>query len=365
MDESSINGDRSETGATKRADGDFEMWATERVGEGKRKEARVNKYLKHILTAVVCFLFVLVLNFALPRMLPGDPVAYLTGFEEEEMTEETYEFYREALHLDESAAEQFGHYLRSVFDGTLGYSYKQESAVAPLILERLGYTLQIMLPAAVISVAIGLVWGLSAGRRKNSLFDKLSTSALVVWNAVPAFSVAFTAVILLCIEAGAFPYAGLNDPGLTPGTAEYFADRLRHLFLPVLVAVLAALPSRYLLVRNAAAAYADSKSVFYASARGLSAAKTEYGYMLGNIAPPVIAMAGTAVGGCIGGSVVIESVFSIGGVGELLNTAVYTLDYPLMQGILFVTALGMIVSIVLSDIACILVDPKVRRGGSV
>ena len=87
--------------------------------------------------------------------------------------------------------------------------------------------------------------------------------------------------------------------------------------------------------------------------------------MLGNIAPPVIAMAGTAIGGCIGGSVVIESVFSIGGVGELLNTAVYTLDYPLMQGILFVTALGMIVSIVLSDIACILVDPKVRRGGSV
>ena len=85
----------------------------------------MKKYLNNIATSLICFLFVIILNFALPRMLPGNPIAYLSGFAEEEMTAVQIEYYRDALHLDDSIFRQFIHYVRSLTDGTLGYSYKK------------------------------------------------------------------------------------------------------------------------------------------------------------------------------------------------------------------------------------------------
>ncbi len=323
----------------------------------------MKKYVRHIASALICFLCVLVLNFALPRLLPGDPVAYLTGFEEETMSPETYEYYYNALHLGESGISQFGHYLKSIFDGTLGYSYKKEATVSSLIAEKAGYSLQIMLPAVFISLLLSLLWGLHSGYKKGTVFDRISTSSVIVFNAVPAFMIAIVLAIVLSIKAGWFPYSGLSDSTVTQGTVAYFLDRIHHLVLPVAAVVLASFPSRYLLMRNTAADFADDKSVLYAKQRGLSDGKIKYGYLFKNIAQPFITMAGATVGGCIGGSIVVESVFSINGIGGLLDSAVTTLDYPLMQGILFVTTFAVVVSIVVSDVLCILIDPKVRKGG--
>ena len=91
--------------------------------------------------------------------------------------------------------------------------------------------------------------------------------------------------------------------------------------------------------------------------------KIKFGYILKNIAQPFITMVGMSVSTCIGGSLVVENIFSIGGMGRLLSDAVYTLDYPLMQGILFVTTAIMTFSIVVTDVICILIDPRVRLGG--
>ena len=91
--------------------------------------------------------------------------------------------------------------------------------------------------------------------------------------------------------------------------------------------------------------------------------KIKFGYILKNIAQPFITMVGMSVSTCIGGALVVENIFSIGGMGSLLSDAVYSLDYPLMQGILFVTTAVMTISIVVSDVICILIDPKVRFGG--
>ena len=102
--------------------------------------------------------------------------------------------------------------------------------------------------------------------------------------------------------------------------------------------------------------------MLYAKERGLSDHKIKFGYILKNIAQPFITMVGMSVSTCIGGSLVAENIFSIG-MGSLLSDAVYSLDYPLMQGILFVTTAIMTVSIVVTDLICILIDPKVRFGG--
>lgn len=320
--------------------------------------------LRSIRTAMICFLIVLILNFLLPRMLPGDPVAYLTGFAEEDMTPAQVEYYRTALHLDESGFRQFLWYLRSLLDGTLGFSYKKNAVVSTLIGERLGYTLQITLPAVVLSTLLGLGWGLRCGTKKGSAGDSVSTSALIVLNAVPTFVLALVLMIFCCFTHKWLPYTGLNDPGVTPGTRAYALDRLRHLLLPVLTLTLSTAPSRYLLMRNTAATAADEKYVLYARERGISERKIRYRYVFPNIAQPFLTMVGMSVSTCVGGSLVLENIFSIPGMGTLLTEAVYSLDYPLMQGILAVTTLIMVVAIIVTDVLCVLIDPKLRKGGN-
>lgn len=322
----------------------------------------MKKYVKNILVALVCFLIVTILNFALPRLLPGNPIAYLTGMAEEDMTPAQIESYKDALHLNESIPVQFGYYLQSLADGTLGYSFKKNAVVSQLILERLGYTLQITLPSVILSTLIGLFWGLHCGYRKNSAADKVSTPGLIVFNTVPTFLVGLILIIFCCFRNRWFPYTGINSTGIAPGTLDYFLDRLRHLFLPVLTLTSTTVPSRFLLIRNTARKIADEKYILYAKARGLSDRKIQFSYMLKNIAQPFITMVGMSVSLCVGGSLVIENIFSINGMGKLLTDAVYTLDYPLMQGILFVTTAIMVISIVVTDMICIVIDPRVRLG---
>ena len=121
--------------------------------------SKYQKYLaKKFVWYLVTFIVVLVLNFFLPRLLPGNPVAYLTGFSEQDMTPAQVAFYEEALHLNKPLAAQFGFYLRSLLDGTLGYSYKKDAAVSALIGEKIGYTLQITVPAVLLSAAAVLLW---------------------------------------------------------------------------------------------------------------------------------------------------------------------------------------------------------------
>ena len=323
----------------------------------------MKQYRKSILSALLCFFVVIVLNFMLPRLLPGDPVAYLTGFAEEDMSPEKYESYRNALHLDESRFTQFFYYLRSLADGTLGYSYKKEAVVSALIGEKLGYTLQITLPAVLLSTLLGLLWGLDCAYKRGSMADKLSSALNIVVNAVPTFVLALAFIVFFCFQYRLFPYTGLNSDGVTPGTAAYILDRLLHLFLPVTSLVLASTPSRFLLMRNTAEKIMDEKYVLYAKERGLSPGKIKRAYILPNIAQPFITMVGMSVSTCVGGSLVIENIFSIPGMGRLLTDAIYSLDYPLMQGILFVTTAMMVVAIIVTDVLCILIDPKLRTGG--
>ena len=321
----------------------------------------MNKHVKNILIALLCFLVIIVLNFLLPRMLPGDPVAYLSGFAEEDMTPVKYEYYRRALHLDEGLGSQFLHYLGSIADGTLGYSFKKEAVVSSLIKSSIGPTLQIALPAVIISSVLGLVLGLHFGLKKDSAGDKVAGVLSIVVNAMPSFLIALLLVAFFGFKLGIFPYSGLSRIGMTPGSAGFLADRIHHLVLPVLTLVIATLPSRYLMVRNNAAKQAGEKYVLYARQRGLSERRIRYCYVLRNISQPFITMTGMSISLCVGGSLIVENIFSIRGMGKLLTDAVYTLDYPLMQGVLFVSTAIMVLAVIVTDILCLIADPRQRQ----
>ncbi len=334
------------------------------VGFLSNQERRqtMKQYVRNLVAAIVCFLFVVLLNFLLPRLLPGNPIAYLSGFAEEDLTSRQIEYYTEALHLNEPILRQFDYYLRSLTDGTLGYSFKKKMTVSILIEERIGATLQITVPSLILSTVLGLIWGLLAGYGKNRLFDRLSCTFHIFLNVVPGFLTGLLFIIYFGFQNRLFPYTGLSSRGMVPGEPGFLLDRVQHLVLPVLTLTAGVLPSRFLLIRNTAATVTSEKYVLYAKERGFSSARIRYHYILKNIIQPFLTMLGMSVSLCIGGSLIIENIFSIKGMGQLLTDAVYTLDYPLMQGILFVITLMTTLSIVVTDLLCLLLDPRVYRG---
>lgn len=311
---------------------------------------RQQKCIKEIVTALACFLLVLVLNFFLPRLLSGDPIGYLTGMDETAMSESEYLYYYHALHLDEPIGNQFLYYLKSLFDGTLGYSYVKDQSVASLLFRALPVSLELMLPATIISLFLGLVWGLKAGYLNGSKMERGSSFSLLVLNSFPSFALGLILLICFSFALPLFPYSGLESGAYPQGSFLNFLDHLYHLFLPTLTLVLATLPSRYLLMKNLAKEYRNHPSVRYVESMGLSLIRIRYSYVLRNVMTPYLSSASLAIGTCFAGSAVIENVFSLKGVGSLINEAIHTLDYPLLQGVLFFVTTCVALVVVLFDV---------------
>lgn len=325
----------------------------------------MKKLVKYILTALISFAVIVVINFALPRLMPGDPVALLTGIEKDVISQAQYDRYYTALGLDKSLSEQFGIYLKSVFDGSLGYSYHYNMTVSSLIGRKIGATLQIAIPAIILSSLTAMFLGLIAGYKRRRPADNfLSWSAIIV-NAVPTFLLAMVFLILFAFEWGIFPSGSLNSAAASTFTKnERFLDRLWHLCLPILTLSIVATPSKFLLMRNTAAAAMDEKYVVYSRAKGLNPSKIRIKHIFPNISQPFITMVGMNIGALMGGSIIIESIFSINGMGLLISTAITNLDYPVLQGTMFLIAVVMIAATLVTDIIVWATDPKTRAGGA-
>lgn len=320
------------------------------------------KIVGSLIFSVVALAAVVVINFFLPRMMPGDPVYTLIGGDDDYVTEAEYDHYREMLGLDKPLSEQFGDYLAGLFEGDLGYSYHQGGDVADVISAKIPVTLQVALPAMVLSALIAVFWGVHSGRRRMSPLDKLATGFNITLNSVPTFLIAMLAVIVFAYELGWLPYGGLNSTVPPENSFLYFTDRLEHLILPVCVLVAASTPTKFILVRNMAATEWGSKYAAFARAKGVSEPRIGAVHIFPNICQPFLAIVGTGFGKMISGSLVVEMIFSLDGMGTLVYRAISQRDFPVLQGCLFVIAVSVIIANFLTDIICAAVDPRQRLG---
>lgn len=180
---------------------------------------------------------------------------------------------------------------------------------------------------------------------------------MMVVDAVPTFLLAILLLILFAFEWKILPSGGLNSPF----AQNSFPDRLLHLVLPVLTLTLVSTPKKYLLVRNQSATIYDEQYMSYARAKGLSDARLECVHTFPNISATFISMLGTSFGHMIAGSIIIEKVFSIDGVGMLVNRAINDKDFPMLQGALLAIAVSVIVSNFIADVIVAFFDPRQRR----
>ena len=315
---------------------------------------------RNLVTYSIAFIFILVLNFLLPRMMPGDPLMAIYGDEALiAMTPELRAQLVERFALDQTLWQQFGAYLVTLFQGELGYSYYYNAPVLSVILGRLPWTLLLVGSSLILSTILGIVLGIESGWRRGTKADRAMLTGLMSLNGFPDFFLGMVLLIVFGVILGIFPLYGALTPYSGLSGFALVADVLKHLFLPMVALILAHLASGYLLTRNTMITVLKEPYMLTAKAKGLSQRAIKYRHAGRNSMLPVVTRTGVWIGRIVTGALFVELVFAYPGVGYLTYEALLTRDYPIIQGIFLIVAISVMVINFLVDLSYPKLDPRV------
>ncbi len=306
------------------------------------------------------FFSALIVNFAIPRLMPGSPVAAFTGGSK--LTEEARAAMIVRFGLDSSTWDQFWRYISRVFHGDFGVSfYYFPKSVSSVIAAALPWTLLVLLTSLVLQVIIGYSLGATsawkAGKKTDSVLQTVSLTIL----SAPLFWVAMVLFYVFSFKLGWFPYGGAYTPGgVDGGWLAKVGDIARHAALPIISLTLAQYATYQLILRNTMVTTLKKNYILVAEAKGLSESQIKHRHAARNALLPVVTFFGLSLAVSVGGSVYIETVFSYPGVGKLIFDSVLARDYPLLQGCFFVFAVVVIIASIAVDIAYMYLDPRIR-----
>jgi peptide/nickel transport system permease protein len=294
--------------------------------------------------------------FGLVKLLPGDPVT-LQADGGMMMTPQQIEAIRTSLYLDRPVPEQYLRWVGNVLTGNLGNSFISGQPVAHIILQRAGPTLVLTGAALVISVVLGVIFGLLAARWRNSLLDHSLTVVAFFFVSVPGFWAAILAIILFAVVLRVLPAGGM----VTAGQDFSIGDVLLHAILPATVLGLegTAAVTRY--VRSAVIEVLSEDYIRTARAKGLSEMAVLSRHAIRPALLPVVTIVGLRLPGLLGGAVLIERVFSWPGLGREAVTAAYTRDIPVTMALVLATGALTIFGSLIADIAYGALDPRIRQ----
>jgi peptide/nickel transport system permease protein len=327
--------------------------------------------VRYVLRKVVLFIITLwaaiTMNFVLPRLMPGSPVDAALGKLAAAGVPVT-NAERNAIEIQlgvphAGLVSQYGDYLRNIALLRFGTSYSYPTqTVAETIGKALPWTLELVGAATIFAFIIGTLLGVYAGWRRGTATDSSITVGATFFGAFPPFWLGLLLLYLLAFRFGWFPIKGGYDPGLTPTLSVSFVlNALWHSVLPALTLAITTLSGWVFGMRNNMINTLGEDFITFAEANGLRARTVATLYAARNALLPNVTAFGLALGSVVGGSVLVEGVFSYPGVGGLLFIAVTNHDYPLMQALLLVFTLSMLVAIFIVDLLYVRIDPRVRR----
>lgn len=302
------------------------------------------------------------LNFALPRLAPGDPLEFLVGDELSSMRPEDRDTLRRQLGLDESIVVQYGRYLSGLARGDLGRSFRFGIPVTDILAERLRWTLLLALPSLVLSVVIGTLLGAYAAWRRQQRSDVPYLVGALVLDSVPPFWVGMVLIAVFAGVLGWLPAFGAMAVASSGSGVEMTLDLMRRLAMPVATLTMVGVPYTFLIARASLLTTLGEDYITVSEAKGLSPRRILFRHALPNALLPVYTYVALSLGTLAGGAVIIETVFGYPGVGRLMTEAAAMRDFPLLQGGMLLMAAGVVGANALADLTYPLLDPRVRRG---
>jgi peptide/nickel transport system permease protein len=327
----------------------------------------VLRYVVQRLMHTLIVLFgVALMTFALIHLTPGDPVLVMLGTD---ATPSELERLRRLLGLDQPLYVQFFQYVARLLSGQMGDSIFQHQPVARLIGDRFPATLELTVAAMLLAIIVGLATGIISALTPYSVFDVGAMLIALSGVAMPVFWLGMLVILLFSLQLGWLPSFGRGEP-LTDALGTWvryrdpqdLIDALKHLLLPALTlgAFSTALISR--LVRSALLEVLGQDYIRTARAKGLAEARMVGRHALPNALIPVVTVIGLQVGTLLGGAILAETIFAWPGIGRLLIQAISQRDYPLVQGIVLVTALIVSLINLAVDLLYGAINPRVRYG---
>jgi peptide/nickel transport system permease protein len=315
--------------------------------------------LRRLALAVPTILVIVVLNFALVHLAPGDAADVLAG-EAGSATPEYMAQLRQKFGLDRPLHVQLFVYLERVFTLDLGYSFRHNMTVTELIASRLGPTLLLMLSVFALSVGCGVLLGAIAARNLNRWRDNLVSTLAVLAYATPVFWAGLMLIVVFSIKLGWFPTSGMETVAAFNEGFARVRDIAWHLVLPAVTLTLFYLALYTRLMRASVLDQFAMDYVVTARAKGLTERQVARRHVLRNAALPVVTMAGVQIGALLGGSVVVETVFAWPGLGLLAYESLFARDINLLLGIFFICAVLVVVVNLAVDVIYSLLDPRIE-----
>ena len=273
------------------------------------------------------------------------------------ITPEAIEELKAIYGLDKPLYIQFFSWIYSILQLDFGISFTSGEKVKEEILSRIPITLTINIVSMILIFIISLYFGIKSAMKKNSIFDRFTNQLSLLSFSMPSFYLALVLVLVFSIKFELFPIAGLHSVP-NDGSLNYYLDFAWHLVLPIFIIVFGGIGSLILYIRALTIEILKSDYIFFARARGLDNKKILRYYILPNLYPPVITLLGLSLPGIIGGSVILETIFSIDGMGLLFYQSALSHDYPVIMGILIIGAFLTLIGNMFADLILLKLNPN-------
>lgn len=314
---------------------------------------------RRVLQMVPTILVILVLNFLLIRLAPGDPARAMAG---ENAAPANVEALRERWGLNKPLWDQAVIYFSRLARGDLGFSYNYLTPVLTLIMDRIPQTVFLMLTASTLSFVLGTLFGAFAGSRYQSRADSAISVTSLVFYSMPIFWFGMLLIFVFALSLRWLPSAGMYDIVEKKAGFAYLLDVARHAVLPVATLSAFNLPFFLRITRASLIDTLRDDYITTANAIGLSPNRIFLRHALPNAMLPTITAYGLVLGFVLTGAVMTETVFSWPGVGRLMWEAISNRDYPTMMGVFVFSSVAVVVASLFTDLAYAALDPRVRLG---
>ncbi len=303
---------------------------------------------KRLLQMIPVLIGITVVTFLVIRLVPGNPALVMLG--PKKATPDAIAAINHQLGLDQPLPIQYVVFLKNLVHGDLGMSFFFQESVLQLVWEKVPATLFLIVYGTVLSVVIMVPMGLLSALNKDHLIDQIIRATFLFGLGLPSFWLGLVLILVLSVNLHIFPVSGYGDT---------FPDHLWHLFLPALTIAVSLAPILIRSLRNSLIDTLRLDHVLMARAKGLREQRVIRRHVLRNALISTVTILGVNLGFLIGGTVVIENIFSIPGLGYLMLTSISTRDYPVVQGLTLIFAILVILVNLLTDITYSLLDPRV------
>ena len=306
--------------------------------------------LKRLVASILVLIALSFLAFMVLNLTPGDSATTVLthtfiGFDDQ-IFDEDVQIVSNMYKLDDPLLLQYWRWFRDAIRGDLGTSYVYKTSVWTMLMNKAPFTLALGFTAFLAAFLISVPLGILFARRRNGIGDQITRVITVFLGSIPGYWMGLTFIIIFAVKLNLLPIAGYQSP--------------LSLIMPGLTLMLGMIPSTLRIMRSSMIEVLSQDYMTTAKMKGLPESKAVRRHAIRNAMPPVITTAGLEIGHILGGSVIIEAVFSWPGIGNMLYNSIISKDVPMMQGCIVLIGFGYIVSMFLVDIIIALVDPRIR-----